>query len=100
MSGNTYGEIEYIKKMYIKQGVLNNDGSKKIGIVDYNIYPWEKGFIPKCQICKEVYDKFTEDINVTEIYSPHCMCSCLWWDWYKDKILQLNKNISIKNKYK
>jgi|LauGreDrversion4_2_1035121.scaffolds.fasta_scaffold679773_2 hypothetical protein len=39
---NTYAEIEYIRNEYIKQGVMNKDGTKThVGQIDYCIYPWE-----------------------------------------------------------
>ena len=50
---NTQKEIEYIKCQYIKIGLLNKDGTKipsETGF-DYSIYPWEKGYIPKCGKC-------------------------------------------------
>jgi hypothetical protein len=58
-NANTPNEIEYIKTQYIRMGLLNNDGTKipsKTGF-DYNIYPWEKGYIPKCDVCTEMYNK-------------------------------------------
>ncbi len=93
--GNTPNEIQYIRRQYIKQGVLTADGNKIPSAFDYNIYPWEQGYIPKCAICTEMYNKFVSADNKDNIHAPHNRCGCLWFDWYKDKIIKINPDVKF-----
>ncbi len=95
---NTYAEIEYIRSEYIKQGVLNGDGTKppsSLSKIDYCIYPWEKGYIPKCTICCEMFNNFVANKQDKAIRSLHKDCGCLWFSWYKTKILSVNPNATF-----
>jgi hypothetical protein len=94
---NSYSENQYIKDQYIRRGILNKDGSKIESNFDYNIYPWESGYIPKCSVCKEVYNKFLTNTNCEEINSPHRRCGCLWWEYYYDKMMQINNKVKFTN---
>ncbi len=87
MTMNTQNEIEYIKLKYIQMGILNKDGTKKIREIDYNIYPWEKGYIPKCSECSEMYNKY-KIAPISHIHTLRDKCHCLWFDWFKTKLLQ------------
>jgi hypothetical protein len=91
---NSYAEIEYIRSEYMKQGILNNDGMKisKSSGFDYCIYPWEKGYIPKCDVCSEMFVKSNGE---NRINAPHKHCGCLWFNWYKRKILKTNQNVNF-----
>ena len=94
---NTQSEIEYIRCEYIKIGILNKNGTKTPSphSFDYNIYPWEKGYIPKCGICNEMYNKYKmEPIN--EVKALHKNCKCLWFEWFKTKLLNIDANIKFK----
>lgn len=90
---NTYAEIEYIKSEYIKQGILDSNGQKipsPTGF-DYCIYPWEKGYIPKCTVCKSM----TLNTKTNTVTAPHRRCGCLWFNWFKTKFLSVNPDIKF-----
>lgn len=96
---NTHAEIEYIKSEYIRQSFINESETISINQTefDYNIYPWIKGYIPKCSICTEMYDKYKEDNNKpNELKALHKSCGCLWFNWYKTKLLKINPDIKFK----
>ncbi len=86
---NNHSEIEYIKSKYIQWGILNKDGTKKIPPyqIDYNIYPWEKGYIPKCSECSQMYNKY-KSASFHKIHALRDKCHCLWFDWFKNKLLK------------
>jgi len=97
---NSYAEIEYIRREYIKQGVLNKDGTKTPpgpSGIDYCIYPWEKGYIPKCSTCSEMFNTFvaSKDNKDKAIRALHKHCGCLWFNYFKTKILSVNPNASF-----
>ncbi len=87
---NTQSEIEYIKSKYIQWGVLNKDGTKKVHPIDYNIYPWEKGYIPKCAECTQMYNRYKIAPNAN-VRALRDNCHCLWFDWFKTKLLQQHR---------
>lgn len=90
---NSESEVRYLTEEFIRTGILEKDGSKKISTekhgIDYIIYPGEQ-YIPKCPVCEEVYRncalEFPSDMIVE---SPHCKCPCLWWNYFKLKIKKL-----------
>jgi len=86
---NTYNEIEYIKQEYIAQGILNKDGSKRELDFDYTIYPWEDGYISKCSVCKSM------TIKDGKVVALHRTCGCLWFRWFKEKLLAGNPKITF-----
>ena len=89
MQENTYTEKEYIRQKYIDTGILNEDGSRKNEVWDPYIYPDDGGYVPPCRICMSVYSSYSpSDGNL--VYAPHCTCGCLWWDYFKEKLLQIN----------
>ena len=95
---NTHNEIEYIRRQYIKQGLLNADGAKIPLAFDYNTYPWEGGYIPKCTVCSEMYNKWMNGDKAKKITAPHKGCGCLWFEWFQQKILTVNSEITFTDK--
>jgi hypothetical protein len=89
---NTYNECEYIKKQYIQQGVLDKDGDKFELDFDFGIYPWESGYIPKCAVCQEMYNKYN-DKKENKVTALHRSCGCLWFEWFKQRLLNINPQI-------
>ena len=95
---NTYNECEYIKNQYIQQGILNKDGSNAYGGLefDYNIYPWEHGYIPKCAVCQEMHNKYcSSDKKENKVTALHRLCGCLWFEWFKQRLLNINPQIKF-----
>ena len=95
---NTFNENEYIKTQYIQLGILNNNGTKILSDFDYNIYPWEVGYIPKCSVCQEMYNKYVKekkDKKDNKITALHRVCGCLWFEWFKIKLLNINPKIQF-----
>lgn len=86
---NTPNEIQYIKEEYIRMGLLREDGTKTVGDndIDYIIYPWEKGYIPKCIICNTNYTHNKLGLNYHNIRHE----GCLWFNWFKRKTEQNKK---------
>ena len=83
---NTYNECEYIKKQSIQQGVLDKDGNKFELDFDFNIYPWEGGYIPKCSVCQKMYNTYISDKKENKVTALHRSCGCLWFEWFKQKL--------------
>jgi len=68
---------------------------------DFNIYP-DTGYIPSCSICSSEYntwfDSMTYDNNNNNINMKHMLCGCIWFDYYKKKILAINMKITFEKK--
>ena len=85
---NTFNEKEYIRNEYIKRGILDANGQKFKNIIDYNIYPDDGGYIPKCTICESVYKTYKNTTTENrKVESPHSNCGCLWWEYFKQKLM-------------
>ncbi len=95
---NTYSEKEYLRQKFIDTGILNSDGSRKKDLIwDPYIYPDDGGYVPPCAICKNVYDTYSPT-DENPILAPHCSCGCLWWDYFKEKILEINSSCEFSTK--
>ncbi len=86
---NTYNECEYIKEQYIQQGILNKDGTEYF---DFNVYPWESGYVPKCSVCQNMFNTYQKEKG-NSVLAPHKSCGCLWFTWFKNKLLNINSKI-------
>ena len=68
---------------------------------DFNIYP-DTGYIPQCKICNSMYTTFIDTININSsnniIDSKHISCNCLWFEYYRTKILGINSKITFNKK--
>lgn len=77
---------KYLTKKYIELGLLDRFGKRietKSGF-DFNIYP-DSGYIPPCSICKSMVATLKDTVE-----TKHSSCGCLWFDYYKQKILKSN----------
>ena len=65
---------------------------------DFNIYP-DSGYIPQCGVCNMMYKKFIDDLTSNNtIDAKHISCGCLWFDYYKNKIISINSNVIFRKK--
>ena len=88
----------YLINKYKEQNLLDSSGNimKSESGFDFNIYP-DTGYIPPCSICKNMYTTFIATNN-HKINSKHNLCGCLWFDYYKNKIIIINPNAIFNNK--
>jgi len=73
-----------IKSEYKRKGIIHEDGTIPISPTgfDYCIYPWIKGY-------NEMYNIYKADIDKQiELNAMHKSCGCLWFNWYKTKMLK------------
>lgn len=89
-------EYEYLIRRFKQDGLLDEHGNKTIPEGDFDpwIYP-DEGYIPHCTECKTMYEKFLLDTTVKEVEAKHLTCGCLWYEWFKTKILRLNPNVKM-----
>lgn len=83
---------KYLTNKYIELGLLDSFGNRiesKSGF-DFTIYP-DSGYIPPCSICKSMV------VTLGTVEAKHMSCGCLWFDYYKTKILKSNPSISFVN---
>lgn len=95
---------QYLIKKYIDYNLLDKDGNKTINnknVWDPFIYP-DNGYIPQCSICKNVYDNYIKQHEngekISELLWPHLKCSCLWKDFFEDKIKKTTPGIKLKDR--
>ena len=82
---NSYNEIEYIKKKNKKYEIITDN------IIDYSIYD---SYIPLCLVCNTTYKKYiNSNQESSKIHSPHCIVNCFWWDYFKEKLLIIDKHL-------
>lgn len=89
---NTY----YLTKKYIEIGLLDENGNKlNKDWFDPNIYP-DEGYIPQCTKCVEDFNVFkTKDVKFMMQVKWHHKKSCLWHDYFIDKIKQICPTVKI-----
>ncbi len=94
---------QYLIKKYIDYNLLDKDGNKIINKSLWNpfIYP-DDGYIPPCSICKNSYDDYIKQHEagekIHELLWAHLKCSCLWKDFFEDKIKKINPDIKFKDR--
>ena len=82
-------KIEYLKNVYKGYYKINSDS-------DYIIYDLDS--IPECSICLKMYNDFKNIKDAKQIKAYHSSCGCLWFPWFKQKLLSINPNIVFYSK--
>ena len=100
---NTYDQKQYLIKKYIELKLLDKD---LVRIDDYwfnpSIYPTDTSSgIPVCAICQQDFDNFKESIHNydMEVEMKHPK-SCLWFDYFLNKIKNILPSVKIIRKKK
>ena len=90
---NKYKEISLLDS---SNNIVESDSG-----FDFNIYP-DTGYIPPCSVCKSDYETFinnmTTNNNNDNICMKHISCGCIWFEYYKNKIIGINSNVKISKK--
>ena len=75
--------------------IENNSG------FDFNIYP-DSGYIPQCRVCKSDYETYINSITMNNkndnVIMNHISCGCLWYEYYKNKIISINSKVIFSKK--
>jgi hypothetical protein len=68
---------------------------------DFNIYP-DSGYIPTCSVCKSDYETYINNLtnnNMNDnVKMNHVSCGCIWFDYYKGKIISINPKVIFSKK--
>jgi hypothetical protein len=44
-----------------------------------------------CTICESVYTTYKNTTTENcKVEAPHCRCGCLWWDYFREKLIYKN----------
>lgn len=92
----------YLTNKYKEFNILDISGNIIATDFDFNIYP-DTGYIPQCSVCNNDYntwfDSMTTNSNKDNIVDmKHNSCGCLWFQYYKNKVLAINPNVKFDKK--
>lgn len=96
---STSEQKKYLERKYIELELLDKNLNKKVDYwFDPNIYP-DNGFIPICKQCNSDFEDFKKStiMEVTEVEMKHSN-SCIWNDFYLNKIKNICTNAKIVRK--
>jgi hypothetical protein len=93
----------YLTNKYKEMNMLdssNNIVESDSGF-DFNIYP-DSGYIPTCSICMNDYQTYINNLthnNMNDnIKMNHISCGCIWFEYYKNKIIGINSKVVFNKK--
>jgi hypothetical protein len=90
----------YLINKYKQMNLLDSSGNiiESDSGFDFNIYP-DSGYIPQCGVCNMMYKNFINDLTSNNtIDAKHISCGCLWFDYYKNKIISINSKVIFSKK--
>ena len=96
---STSEQKKYLERKYIELELLDKNLNKKVDYwFDPNIYT-DNGFIPICKQCNSDFEDFKKStiMELTEVEMKHSN-SCIWNDFYLNKIKNICPNAKIVRK--
>lgn len=85
----------YLTNKYKEMELLDSNSG-----FDFNIYP-DSGYIPPCSVCKSDYETYINNLinnKNDSISMKHISCGCIWFDYYKGKIISINPKVMFNKK--